>query len=203
MTKTATDGMAQGRDPADGARAPDAVVMHASRRKASFLVLIAAFVVLAFVGVDWFSAAEPAVQIAAILVGVGLAGYFTAFALALFFRRQPVFEVDADGIALPVGLAGLVRLPWAHVERYAVVSRRFRLLPFAASTAFGLCLTSEGKRRGGFSDAQVREFKLNQASMGVDVILTHWFSPVPFEAIREAAGRFRPDLDATDPELRP
>lgn len=175
----------------------DGVVLGASRRKAGFLLAIAALVVLGFAGVDWFRGAEPAIRYAAMIFGLGLAGYFATFALALFFRRKPVFAADARGLALPVGLTGLVSLPWEHVAGYAVISRRFRLVPFAASTAFGVRLTPAGKRHGGFTDAQVREFRLNEASMGADVILTHWFSPVGFEEVRAAARRFRPDLDRT------
>lgn len=197
MARSAADG---GTVETDGARAGETpgVAFAASRRKAAFLMVIAALVVLAFAGVDWFRSAEPAIRFAAGLLGAGLAGYFAVFALALFFRRRPVFAVDAQGVALPVGLTGLVRLPWERVAGYAVVSRRYRLLPFAGSTAFGVRLTEEARREGGLSDAEQREFRLNDASMGADVILTHWYSPVGFEAIRAAARRFRPDLDRTD-----
>jgi hypothetical protein len=189
--------MAAGMPRERGGGGTNAVVLHASRRKAALLAAIAAVVVLAFAGVDWFRGSEPAVRYAAVLLGLALAGYFASFALALFFRRRPVFAADAEGLALPVGMTGLVRVPWSQVADYAIVSRRFRLLPFLSSTAFGARLTAEGRKSGAFTEAQKREFRLNEASMGVDVLLTHWFSPVSLDEVRAAARRFRPDLDRT------
>ncbi|MEO0760779.1 MAG: hypothetical protein AAFZ09_03075, partial [Pseudomonadota bacterium] len=67
------------------------------------LMMLSAFVMLAFIGVDWFRWAESSVKWAAIIFGLGFAAYFLTFALALFFRRSPVFVADAEGMSMPVG----------------------------------------------------------------------------------------------------
>ncbi|MEO0761811.1 MAG: hypothetical protein AAFZ09_08375, partial [Pseudomonadota bacterium] len=63
--------------------------------------------------------------------------------------------------------------------------------------AFGVRLTPEARRRADWSESTVREFRLNRASMNVDLLLTHWFSPVDFTEILAAARRFEPALDQT------
>ncbi|MEM6490130.1 MAG: hypothetical protein AAF677_17995 [Pseudomonadota bacterium] len=174
----------------------------ASRRKAAVLMIMAAFVVLAFVGVDWFRWAETSVRWAAIVFGVGFASYFTMFALALFFRRKPVFTADASGLGLPVGGLSLIEIPWGDIDHYEIVTRKVRLLPGLATRAFGVVLTDEAMRRRSLSESVRREIRLNRASMGVDILLTHWFAPVGFEEIRAAARRWRPQLDTT-PDAAP
>lgn len=181
----------------------DRVVVMASRKKAAMLMLFGAFVVLAFIGVDWFRDYASSVKWAAIIFGMFFALYFMGFALALFFRPKPVFTVDAEGIGMPVGGFSLLELPWHDVESYAIVTRRIKWMPGLASRAFGVRLTREAHRGGRFGDSELREFRLNRASMDVDVLLTHWFAPVSFEEIRDAARRFKPALDTTpEAELR-
>ncbi|MEL6196244.1 MAG: hypothetical protein AAFT19_00220 [Pseudomonadota bacterium] len=181
----------------------DGVVVMASRRKAALLMMFSAFVVLTFIGVDWFRGYASSVKWAAIIFGMFFALYFMTFALALFFRRKPVFSVNAEGIGMPVGGLSLLEVPWHDVDGYAIVTKRIKWIPGLASRAFGVRLTHDAHKRGRFSESALREFRLNRASMDVDVLLTHWFSPVAFEEIREAARRFRPALDQTpEAELR-
>lgn len=184
---------ATGEDGAGGAP----VRVHASRTKASMLMLLGAFVVVAFSGVDWFRGLDNAFALAAVVFGLMFAGYFVAFAMALFFRRAPVFAVDMNGIAMPVGILSTLDLSWHEVESYAIVTRPIRWMPGVSSRAFGVTLTPEAFRRRDLDDAVLRECRLNRASMGVDLVLTHWFCPVSFEEVRAHARRFRPGLDAT------
>ncbi|MEM6972083.1 MAG: hypothetical protein AAF577_04685 [Pseudomonadota bacterium] len=169
----------------------------ASRRKAAVLMMLAAFVVLAFIGVDWFRWAQSSVKWGAIIFGLAFAAYFVTFALALFFRGKPVFAVDGDGIEMPIGGLSLIRIPWADVESYELVTRGIRLMPGLATQAFGVRLRPDARARADWSESAVREFRLNRASMDVDVLLTHWFAPVGFDTILDAARRFRPELDRT------
>lgn len=173
----------------------------ASRRKAALLMMLGAFVVIAFVGVDWFRWAEPAVKWGAIVFGMGFAAYFVTFALALFFRNKPVFAVDAEGIEMPVGSLSLIRIPWSDVESFEVVTRGIRYVPGLASQAFGVRLTADARARPEWSETAVREFRLNRASMDVDVLLTHWFAPVGFDEVLKAARQFKPALDRTADDL--
>lgn len=176
---------------------PDRYVVMASRRKPAVLMIFGAFVLLAFIGVDWFRNYASSIKWAAIIFGMFFALYFIGFALALFFRRRPVFSVDAEGIAMPVGGLSLMHFPWHDVESYQIVRQRIKWLPGLASRAFGVVLTEDAHRRARFTESQLREFRLNRSSMNVDVLLTHWFAPVAFEDIREAARRFKPGLDRT------
>ncbi|MEM8623515.1 MAG: hypothetical protein AAGG47_08335 [Pseudomonadota bacterium] len=176
----------------------DRYVMHASRPKAAVLSILGAFVVIAFASVDWFRWAQPSIKWAAIIFGLAFTGYFVAFALALGFRRKPVFSVDEAGIGMPTGGLGFVTIPWSEVECYGVVVRGVRYVPGLASEAFGVRLNAEGRKSARFTSAQQREFRLNRASMGADVLLTHWFASERFDAVHDAARRFRPDLDGTE-----
>ncbi|MEM6678947.1 MAG: hypothetical protein AAF675_13860 [Pseudomonadota bacterium] len=176
----------------------DGLTVYASRPKAAVLSTLGAFVVVAFAGVDWFRWTEPAIKWAAIIFGLAFVAYFVTFALMLAFRRKPVFTVDAEGIGMPTGGMGFVRVPWEEVAGYGRVVRGLRLIPGLASEAFGVRLTPEALRSQRFSISQEREFKLNRASMSADILLTHWFSPLGFDAILAGARRFRPDLDITE-----
>lgn len=173
-------------------------VVHASRPKAAVLSMLAAFVVVAFAGVDWFRWTLPSIKWAAIIFGLAFVGYFVTFALALALRSRPVFTVDGEGIGMPTGGFGFILIPWEDVESYGILVRGVTYVPGLASEAFGVRLTSEARRSKRFSQTQRREFRLNRVSMGADVLLTHWFSSVPFDEVREAARRVRSDLDATD-----
>ncbi|MEL6767642.1 MAG: hypothetical protein AAFP17_10710 [Pseudomonadota bacterium] len=173
-------------------------VVHASRSKAAVLSILGAFVVVAFAGVDWFRWTEPAIKWAAIIFGLAFVGYFVTFALALALRSRPVFTVDDDGIGMPTGGIGFVVIPWEDVAGYGTVVRGVTYMPGLASEAFGVRLHADARRSERFTEAQRREFRLNRVSMGADVLLTHWFSSVPFDEVREAARRYRPDLDITD-----
>ncbi|MEM9763344.1 MAG: hypothetical protein AAF968_12675 [Pseudomonadota bacterium] len=178
--------------------ASSAFVVHASRPKAAVLSILGAFVVVAFAGVDWFRWTEPAIKWAAIIFGLSFVGYFVTFALALAFRSKPVFSVDEHGIGMPTGSLSFVVIPWDDVDGYGTVVRGITYVPGLASEAFGVRLNAQAKQSDRFTDAQRREFRLNRVSMGADVLLTHWFSSVPFDEVLEAARRVRPDLDATD-----
>jgi hypothetical protein len=174
------------------------VVIHASRSKAAFLAVLGAFVIVTLMAVDWFRWAEPAIKWAAVIFGLGFVGYFVTFACAIAFRRRPVFRVDAAGIGMPTGGTGFLEVPWERVACYGRVVRGIRWIPGLASEAFGVRLTEQGKKDPGLTEAQRREMRLNRVSMGADLLLTHWFSPVDFDEVAAAARRFRPDLDGTD-----
>ncbi|MEM9784088.1 MAG: hypothetical protein AAF899_16635 [Pseudomonadota bacterium] len=175
----------------DGGR----ISFPASRRKALVLLVLAVFVVLAFFGVDWFRWAESSVKWGAIVFGMGFAAYFLTFALALFFRNKPVFAVDDEAIEMPIGGMSLIRIPWSDVESYEIVKKGISLVPGIESQAFGVRLQPDARAREDWSETAVREFRLNRASMDVDVLLTHWFAPVGFDEVIAAARRFKPALE--------
>ncbi|MEM7496430.1 MAG: hypothetical protein AAF371_00395 [Pseudomonadota bacterium] len=182
----------------EGGAGEDAFVVKASRPKAAVLSMLGAFVVIALAGVDWFRWAEPAIKWSAIIFGLAFVAYFVTFALALAFRSKPVFTVDEAGMGMPTGGFGFVKIPWDEIEGYGLVVRGVKYVPGLASEAFGVRLTPGARTAGRFSETQRREFRLNRISMAADVLLTHWFCPLPFEEVRDAARRFRPDLDLTD-----
>lgn len=129
---------------------------------------------------------------------VGFAPFVTALAVILLvcgsglaLRRSPVFEASMAGVAMPVGLMGLVHLPWDAVVAWGISERRIPWLPILRQRVFAIWL----RERDVLPRMRQSEISLNRAMMGADLVLSDWFVPRGFDAIVLTCRAIRPDLE--------
>jgi len=122
---------------------------------------------------------------------LGLAAILLACGAGLAVRWRPVFEVGENGIAMPVGLMGLVQMPWSAVAGWGVTSRRIPWLPLLHQTVFGVWLTD----RRVLPRWRQSEISLNRMMIGADLVVNDWFVPRGFDAMEMACREIRPDLE--------
>jgi hypothetical protein len=92
---------------------------------------------------------------------------------------------------MPVGLLGLLHVPWEAVESWGIAERRIPWLPLLKQRVFAVWLVD--RRAPG---RLVRgEIMLNRAILGADLVLSDWFVPRGFEAIVLTCRQIRPDLE--------
>lgn len=120
-----------------------------------------------------------------------LSAILLACGAGLALRWRPVFEADERGIAMPLGMLGLVRLPWEAVAAWGIAERRVPWLPVLNQRVFALWLHD----RHAVPRLRQGEIALNRAMMGADLVLSDWFVPRGFDAIVLTCRTLRPELE--------
>jgi len=169
----------------------DGIRIHASRGNAVILVALGAALASMMLVMAGPQRASVVDLLAFAPFVIGLAIILLACGTGLALRWRPVFEADEAGISMPVGMLGLVHLPWNAVAGWGIARRRIPWFPVLHQTVFAVWLTD----RRVLPRRRQSEISLNRMMMGADLVVSDWFVPRGFDAMVLACRSLRPDLE--------